>query len=347
MTTLATVGPLAPSTPEYGGSASSVSRRPASALKLLAEHWLLLDRVRPGAVSRDELEELLGPGCKSARRARLGELHDLQVLCPGEGCSRRRGMWTLAPAGKELVAIGTLAERLIGTVSWIQQLSPHARERAVADVLRALADARVVKIASGLGGGPKRPAELAFQLGLGRDAVHTRLTALTREQVLRRCVAPVWPRETNYELLNAWRCLAPVVVLCVRWELRWARPADPALAADLAGLIDTIAPLADPPSVAHGNYGVSVSGVDAVRPRFCIEIGADGLRTAPPVPNPDVTLAGSPRAWCESLVRGRPLGLEIRRTGERAAMRLLAILHRALFAGLHQAESSTRSARLS
>ena len=242
-----------------------------------------------------------------------------------------------------------LATSAITAVPLIAELPAHWRAQGFRDVLKQLADGPTLKIACAVAGAPKRPAELGRQLGLGRDAVYGRLNALADTRVVKRRSLNVFPRETNYELLESWRRLAPVVVLCARWEFRRARPADPALASNLAGLIDVIAPAAEVSAGARGIYELVVLDPAADRRRFRLEVGPDGVHTAPLGNTPDVTIVGTASEWCDSLVAGGPRGLQLvygtvhqRGACEAAAREVLSVLNQALFADLRSRQADRR-----
>lgn len=311
---------------------------PVSALRLLAEAHnrkllaeLDADRFAPRQ-AHWALEELP----EATRRGRLRRLETIGVIRPVVAGASAASEWELTPAGLELARIATLAQWLIGRVPALSELSPSGRERAVDDVLSALGDAQLLRIVCALADGGTRPADVERLVALSRSAVHARLRRLRRDGVVRQSVLSTMPRAVADELVSPWRRLAALVLLGMRWELRWARPWDPALTADLAALLTVIAPLALPPRAGEGTYELVQLDPAAVRPRIFVEVAEGGLRVCerPPARASRATLRGASLGWCETLIGGRPIGVRIAPADDGPARLLIGTLTRALFTGL-------------
>jgi DNA-binding HxlR family transcriptional regulator len=285
-------------------------------LQLLADDWAvaLMRELEAGPLRPLELQERL-PGLSrsgSMRRLRELSLHGVVAREQRSG-SPPHVQYALTDRARELLEIAELAER------WERGPSRVSDPPAGTVALSLVADGRCRAIVRALADGPLSYGELGRRLpGLSHAALARRLRQLALGGVL---IAPREPRrEVRYELTPSGRRLALVVVLSVRWQWHWARPADPGPSSDLGGLVHLIAPLArTPPRIA----GICALHVDAPVPHalgvhVAVGSGRISALALAPLDPADAQGRARPPAWCDALAHGDPTPIAI--DGDRALL---------------------------
>jgi DNA-binding HxlR family transcriptional regulator len=235
--------------------------------------------------------------------------------------------YSLTEAGRELLAIPELAIR------WEHNWRPANgwRRPSGSWALQQIADRRTHAVMMALADGPLRPAELERQLpGLGHSAVMRRLRQLVENGIVVRRPAP--GRRVHYRLTDEARRLGLLVMLAARWEWQWARPRDPAVTGDLAGLLHVLAPLAAVPEALRGTCRLIFEG-EGAPPGSSVDLVADAGRIValaePALAPPSAEGRASPQGWCDALFAGHLLGIAV--SGDRE---LLAVVLEELREGL-------------
>jgi DNA-binding HxlR family transcriptional regulator len=276
----------------------------------------------------------------SERPRRPGEL-DKQIGLPHSGLMRRlrrlvdagavsrerrqasppTTYYSLTEPGQELLAILELA------LHWERNWRPpNGWQRPSGSwALQQIANRHTHAIMMTLADGPLRPTELERRLpDLSHSGLMRRLAQLVKNATVVRLPDPDGRRLVHYRLTDEARRLGLLVMLAARWEWQWARPQDPTVTGDLAGILHIIAPLAHLPETLHGTCRLHFDG-EGVPPGSSIDLFADSGRiVAAPDPDPFPPTAeghATLQQWCESLFAGRLIGIAV--SGDRE---LLAIV---------------------
>jgi DNA-binding HxlR family transcriptional regulator len=303
-----------------------------STLQLLADTGTLeiVSKLVEGPLRPGELE-------KQVDLPHSGLMRRLRSLVQAGAVARARrqaspptAYYSLTEAGHELLAIPELATR------WERNWRPANgwRRPSGAWALQQIADRRTHAVMMALADGPLRPTELERQLpGLGHSAVIRRLGQLVENGIVVRCPALDGRRRVHYRLTDEARRLGLLVILAARWEWQWARPQDPTVTGDLAGLLHILAPLAAVPEVLRGTCRLLFEG-EGAPPGSGVDLVAGAGRIValgePATDPPAAQGRATPQQWCESLFAGRLLGIVV--SGDRELLAtVLEELREALF----------------
>jgi DNA-binding HxlR family transcriptional regulator len=294
----------------------------------------------------DELAAAADGSTPRALRDHLGQLARWGVVravraARTDGAAGRAIVgWALEPGGRELHRVSALMTRVVSTTL---RLPPHVdadkRDEVARLVIATLDDPIVVEVVRTLAVHPYFAGELeAACSGVApRRSLYRRLNRLIEVGAIERHSTHEVPRRTRYELADAWRPLALLLLLGAWWEWRHADPTENALASDLEALTHAVAPRT---SVDRGLDGVEVRWV-VEQPGNVREVrlvGASGrLRaergSAADDAATDAVVRASPDAWCAALITKDRSGLAVQgdaglaaQVGEAVRLALLAPL---------------------
>jgi DNA-binding HxlR family transcriptional regulator len=305
-------------------------------LAVLADDWTWLVMCElPGPAAeperQEQLQERLPPFAVSTVNERLHRL-----LAAGIATERRLSerppsvAYQLTRQGAEARPVREAAAR------WESRALPAGAERSLVaggTALELLADEWVLPIMGCLATGTRRPGEISEWLPeLPAATLEARLRRMRDFGVLRRRRQRGFPVRVEYQLSPSGRSLAGIVLLAVRWEWRWGRPARPLLASNLAGLLRLIAPLVRIDPAVSGVCELTVLSAIAIEPSATLGVH-DGtiaiLAHDEPRRAPDARAQAQPLAWCDALISGRRRGLDVSGSAE-LVREILKALHGAL-----------------
>lgn len=306
-----------------------------SAFKLLANRRIavILERLAAAPATAAALRDELGDVALSTV---YGDMRLLEATnAAGRVAEQAPIHWEILPAGRQLRSLGhvtwfvvarLLPPRLCRTARWQEATMARLADERTTSIVRML-----------LVRGELRAAEIERALGprVTHRGLYERLGYLVENGAVQRVTTPSGARRRAFRLDPSWHALGGVFVLAARWEWQVGRPADAAAASDVTSLVAVAAPSA---RLRAGRSGICTLAVATSATTFDTVHVWLGRRTITVVDLVDPNLAqaavtGSPLAWCDALIRGRPVGLQVDGCTELAG-RAVAVLSEATVGGL-------------
>lgn len=265
-------------------------------------------------------EEALADATPRLIRTRLRELERAEIVEPAVAGPNQPRHWRLTTAGRDLFRLHALMTRIILRAYRLPAGSPPVlRDRAVSTALATFADPVAMQIVRVLAGASAPLGPSALEEGcapVARRTLYRRLSPLLDSGVVERTSGRTVPRTTFYGLTDRWRPTAAVPMLAAWWESRhWS--ATPGLdAANFAGVLQAVLPLAR----IEGDYdGKRLTWRVMSQPEATggLVVEGDRLQVAGAADDgdseagSDAILAGTPHTWGAAMVSDRRSELEI------------------------------------